>query len=88
MAGRIRKARHMLRIVRVMAHHNLDEFLQIIPPLKPWLFLFHVFPRRKDESSRGQRLREALQKLGPIFVKLGQMLSTRPDRIPTTSQTS
>jgi len=72
----------MLRIVRVLAHHNLDEYLQDIPPLKPWLFLFHLFPRRKDESSRGQRLREALQELGPIFVKLGQMLSTRPDLIP------
>ena len=82
MASRISKARHMLRIVRVLAHHNLDEFLVGIPPLKPWLFLFHLFPRRKDESSRGKRLREALQELGPIFVKLGQMLSTRPDLIP------
>jgi ubiquinone biosynthesis protein len=82
MAGRISKARHMLRIVRVLAHHNLDEYLQDIPPLKPWLFLFHIFPRRKDTSSRGERLREALQELGPIFVKLGQMLSTRPDLIP------
>jgi ubiquinone biosynthesis protein len=82
MASRISKARHILRIVRVLAHHNLDEYLQVIPPLKPWLFLFHLFPRRKDESSRGQRLREALQELGPIYVKLGQMLSTRPDLIP------
>ena len=72
----------MLRIVRVMARHNLDDYLAVIPPLRPWLFLFHLFPRRRDESSRGQRLREALEELGPIFVKLGQMLSTRPDLIP------
>ena len=73
---------HLLRIVRVLAHHNLDEYLANIAPLKPYLFLLHIFPRRKDDAPRGQRLREALQELGPVFVKLGQMMSTRPDLIP------
>src|ERR1041384_6869559 len=31
---------------------------------------------------RGERLRLALEDLGPVFVKLGQALSTRPDLIP------
>jgi ubiquinone biosynthesis protein len=37
---------------------------------------------RKLGASRGQRLREALEQLGPIFVKFGQMLSTRRDLLP------
>jgi len=82
MAGRINKALHLLRIVRVLAHHNLDEFLAVVPPVRPYLFFLHLFPRRRDDSPRGQRLREALEELGPIFVKFGQMLSTRPDLIP------
>ena len=82
MAGQLRQVIHLLRIVRVLALHNLDEYLAAISPLKPWLFLLHLFPRRKDKAPRGQRLREALEELGPVFVKLGQMLSTRPDLIP------
>ena len=40
-----------------------------------------VFGRRLN-APRGQRLREALERLGPIFVKFGQMLSTRRDHAP------
>jgi ubiquinone biosynthesis protein len=82
MSGKLSQVTHLLRIVRVLAHHNLDEYLVTFSPLKPWLFLLHLFPRRKDDAPRGQRLREALEELGPVFVKLGQMLSTRPDLIP------
>ncbi len=82
MSGKLSQVTHLLRIVRVLAHHNLDEYLVAFSPLKPWLFLLHLFPRRKDDAPRGQRLREALEELGPVFVKLGQMLSTRPDLIP------
>ena len=37
---------------------------------------------RKLDAPRGQRLREALECLGPIFVKFGQVLSTRRDLLP------
>lgn len=39
--------------------------------------------RRADESDRGRSLRQALEQAGGIYVKLGQLLSTRPDLIPS-----
>jgi ubiquinone biosynthesis protein len=47
--------------------------------------LYELAPRfSRDDSieSRGRRLREALETLGPIFVKFGQVLSTRRDLVP------
>ena len=41
-----------------------------------------LLPRRKPAQPRGERLRLALEELGPIFVKFGQMLSTRRDLLP------
>jgi ubiquinone biosynthesis protein len=51
---------------------------------KPWLKLLArvVSVGRKLDAPRGQRLREALERLGPIFVKFGQVLSTRRDLLP------
>ncbi len=37
---------------------------------------------RNLDAPRGRRLREALERLGPIFVKFGQVLSTRRDLLP------
>ncbi len=54
---------------RVSRRYGLDQFLG----------------RRLDKhfaSPRGERLREALQELGPVFIKFGQALSTRPDLLP------
>lgn len=39
-------------------------------------------PHKHFDTPRGQRLREALQELGPVFIKFGQALSTRPDLLP------
>ena len=41
-----------------------------------------IFFWRHFSTSRAVRLREALEELGPIFVKFGQLLSTRPDLVP------
>ncbi len=37
---------------------------------------------REPDQARGERLRDALLELGPVYIKLGQLLSTRPDLIP------
>ncbi|MEY3125423.1 MAG: hypothetical protein RLZZ573_1943, partial [Pseudomonadota bacterium] len=70
-------------IVWVVLRYGLDElFLNSFQ--KPWLHWLArvVSVGRKLDAPRGQRLREALERLGPIFVKLGQVLSTRRDLLP------
>lgn len=73
------------RIGRVILRYRLDDLLQGTP-LERWLRLAKPFvPRASADiaaQSRGARLRLALQDLGPIFVKFGQILSTRRDLIP------
>src|SRR5436190_92505 len=47
--------------------------------LRPIAWMRRILPRRKSGQPLGARLRLALEELGPIFVKFGQMLSVRPD---------
>ncbi len=67
----------------VVLRYGLDELL-LTSFQKPWLRVLAkvVSVGRKLDAPRGQRLREALERLGPIFVKFGQVLSTRRDLLP------
>jgi len=79
-----RSAFRALRIIRVLHKHRLDGLLEDTVFGK-WLWLLKPFSVvQGDEANlpRGQRLRFALQELGPIFVKFGQVLSTRRDLLP------
>ncbi len=71
-------------IVWVALRYGLDE-LVLTSFQKPWLRVIAriVSVGRNLRAPRGQRLREALERLGPIFVKFGQVLSTRRDLLPT-----
>lgn len=70
-------------IVFIVLRHGLDE-LVLTSFQKPGLrLLARIVSIGRDLSApRGQRLREALEHLGPIFVKFGQVLSTRRDLLP------
>ena len=72
-----------LFIVWVVLRYGLDE-LVLSSFQKPWVKVLArvVSIGRNLEAPRGQRLREALERLGPIFVKFGQVLSTRRDLLP------
>ncbi|MEY4752863.1 MAG: ubiquinone biosynthesis regulatory protein kinase UbiB, partial [Pseudomonadota bacterium] len=78
---------HALRLARiawVMLRHGVDQLaLDLLRhhPLLRVLAWLGSLGRRHDQP-RGQRLREALEHLGPIFVKFGQVLSTRRDLMP------
>lgn len=72
-------------IIRVLLRHGVDEFLEgtrAQGPLRLIRPLFAIRSRSTDGRPRGQRVRESLQELGPIFVKFGQTLSTRRDLLP------
>jgi ubiquinone biosynthesis protein len=74
-----------VQILRVLLRHRLDTLLDETR-LARWLKLLRPFvPARSDEANlpRGERLRLALQELGPLFVKFGQVLSTRRDLLPS-----
>ncbi|MEO8160247.1 MAG: ubiquinone biosynthesis regulatory protein kinase UbiB [Arenimonas sp.] len=80
----MRSAFRALRIARVLLRHRLDALLQNTSFGK-WLWLLRPFaPAASAEAAfpPGKRLRLALQELGPIFVKFGQVLSTRRDLLP------
>lgn len=70
-------------IIYIALRFGLDEFVLSHTKLKPLQGLVNavLFWRNKNQP-RGERLRLALEALGPIFVKFGQMLSTRRDLIP------
>ncbi len=76
----------LLEIQRVLVRHGLDEFIRNTHLLRPLRFAFYLSPatwlQRRRPGSRGERLRLALEELGPIFMKLGQLLSTRRDLLP------
>ena len=70
-------------IIWVVLRYGLDE-LVLSSFQHPWLnrLCRVVTIGRKLDAPRGVRLREALEQLGPIFVKFGQVLSTRSDLMP------
>ena len=73
----------VLRIQRVLVKYGLDDVITATHLLRPLRFLFYLFPRRRDSSAPlGERIRLALEELGPIFVKFGQAISTRRDLLP------
>ncbi|HET7202988.1 MAG TPA: ubiquinone biosynthesis regulatory protein kinase UbiB [Steroidobacteraceae bacterium] len=83
---RLRVATRLLDIQRVLVRHDLDEFILATHLFRPLRFAFYLSPatwfERRKGGPRGERIRLALEELGPIFVKFGQALSTRRDLLP------
>ncbi|MGH8372007.1 MAG: ubiquinone biosynthesis regulatory protein kinase UbiB [Gammaproteobacteria bacterium] len=80
-----RQTLRLMRINFVLVRHGLDEIVLATHIFRPVRFLIYLSPfywLRSREASRGERIRRALEDLGPIFVKFGQMLSTRRDLLP------
>ena len=73
----------LIRIQRVLVKYGLDEVISATHLLRPQRFFFYLAPRRLDRSEpQGERIRLALEELGPIFVTFGQAISTRRDLLP------
>lgn len=61
-------------LIQIVADYSNSKFLKTLNFFNPW-----HYTKLSDKYSDGARLRLALEELGPIFVKFGQLLSTRPD---------
>ncbi|HTD05908.1 AarF/UbiB family protein, partial [Undibacterium sp.] len=73
----------LLKIIRVAVRYGVDEIAisgLAVPRLAKLIEKLIFW--RDISAPRGVRLRKALEELGPIFVKFGQVLSTRRDLIP------
>jgi ubiquinone biosynthesis protein len=85
-AVKLRVALRLIDIQRVLLRHGLDEYVRATHLYRPLRFLFFLTPgvwfERRRAAARGERLRLALEELGPIFVKFGQAVSTRRDLLP------
>jgi ubiquinone biosynthesis protein len=83
---KLRVLARLLQIQRVLLKHGLDDFVRATHLYRPLRFVFFLSPgiwfERRRRASRGERLRLALEELGPIFVKFGQAVSTRRDLLP------
>ena len=81
----LRQLPRMLRIAATLVRYQLDDLVQDAHLFRPLRWLRPVLPKPHADVAklpRGARLRLALIELGPIFVKFGQILSTRRDLLP------
>ena len=75
----------LITIQRILVRHGLDEIAFTSNVTRSTKILFYIFPWNwfgRKHGPRGERLRCALEELGPIFIKFGQLLSTRRDFLP------
>ncbi|KMK85378.1 ubiquinone biosynthesis regulatory protein kinase UbiB [Pectobacterium brasiliense] len=77
--------RRLYSIVCVLLSYGLDELIpkmRLTLPLRAGRRLLFWLPNRHRTKPLGERLRLALQELGPVWIKFGQMMSTRRDLFP------
>jgi ubiquinone biosynthesis protein len=75
--------RRLIHAARVLARHDAllpREYAQMVPaPLRTMRWLFGRPSAKERSIPAGERLARALESLGPGYIKLGQVLATRPD---------
>ena len=74
----------LVEIQFTIARYGLDETVFAIPLFRPLRFALRLLPWHwvKRKKPLAERIRLALEDLGPVFVKFGQTLSTRRDLLP------
>ena len=79
------RIKRLVKILRTVGRYRLDELLDADKLPATLRFSLSISPWRLNpvpDLNRGARLRKALEELGPVFIKFGQMLSTRRDLLP------
>ncbi|MBF6057964.1 ubiquinone biosynthesis regulatory protein kinase UbiB [Thiomicrorhabdus heinhorstiae] len=75
----------LIKINRVLTYYQIDSMVLSDTKFAWFVWFNRLFPwnwRHTSAAERGERIRLALEELGPIFIKLGQALSTRKDLLP------
>lgn len=80
----IRRFFRLVRINCILVRYNLDEILFTTTWFSSLSYFVYLNPWhwRRKKLTRGERIRRAIEDLGPIFIKAGQLLSTRRDLLP------
>lgn len=81
----IKQLIRLIHINHILAKNGLDNVVVSLRLFAPLRFIVYLNPWnwiRKQHLTRGEALRKTLEELGPIFIKFGQALSTRPDILP------
>ena len=78
----IRRLLRVFRILSVVLRYGLDNIAMSGVTPRIALLTKRLLFWRDISAPRGERLRKALEELGPIFVKFGQVMSTRRDLMP------
>ncbi len=79
----VRESLRVIHIAWVLLRHGLDELVLAAHLFRPIRFFRFLSPFYwGDKPPRAVRIRRALEDLGPIYVKFGQILSTRRDLLP------
>ena len=81
----VSQALRLIHINNVLGRHGLDEVILATHMFRPVRYLQYLSPWRwvaRENLSRGERIRRTLEDLGPIFIKFGQIMSTRRDLLP------
>lgn len=79
-----RNLRRYINVVRILSYYGFDQLLEMLGFTDILIRTKNVFNRKHhvERLTAPERMRLALIELGPTFIKLGQLLSTRPDIIP------
>jgi ubiquinone biosynthesis protein len=81
----IKQLFRILHINYILAKNGLDNVVVSLRLFAPFRFIVYLNPWnwfRQHTLTHGEALRKSLEELGPIFIKFGQALSTRPDILP------
>ena len=82
---KLKEISRLITIQKTLIRYGLDEIAFASNGSRSVRILFYLFPWNwfgRKHGPRGERLRCALEDLGPIFIKFGQILSTRRDFLP------